>query len=201
MNPHLLRRLRRMMRRRYLQLSRPPIQSIPSPAVWGVFITLHDPMNPRFVAFLATLAAALTAVSGADVSGIIDILPDKWAGILTVALPGVAAFVHFLNIFGDIADDGKRNNSFNPTLKVLPVLLWLTYGLLALPLCSCTGMMAGITGQAPEPVAVRREGGEPVNVAKRDLLLAEAGPPATVYGLYDVGQVAALTGKVVDAGK
>ena len=158
-------------------------------------------MNPRFIAFIATVAAVLSAIGGADLAGFISLLPDSWASAFAVALPALAAFKHFLDIFGDIADDGKRNNSFNPTLKVLSLLLWLTLGVLALPLCSCSGIMSGISGVPPEPVAVRREGGTPVNVVKRDLILAETGPPATIYGLYDVGQVARLTGQVVDSGK
>ena len=107
-------------------------------------------MNPRFLAFIATLAAVLSAVGGADLAGFISLLPENWAAGFAVALPVVAAFKHFLDIFGDYADDGKRNNSFNPTMKVLPVLLWLTLGVLALPLCSCSGIVSGITGQAPE---------------------------------------------------
>lgn len=158
-------------------------------------------MNPRFLAFVASLAAVLSAIGGADLAGFISLLPENWAAFCAVALPVVAAFKHFLDVFGDYADDGKRNNSFNPTLKLVPLVMWLTLGVLALPLCSCSGIMSGLTGQAPEPVAVKREGGTPVNVVKRDLVLAEAGPPATVYGLYDVGRVAALTGKVVDTGK
>lgn len=158
-------------------------------------------MNPRFLAFIATVAAVLSAVGGADLAGFVSLLPENWAAAFAVALPVVAAFKHFLDIFGDYADNGKRDNSFNPTLKVLPILLWLTLGVLALPLCSCSGIVSGLTGQAPEPVAVKRADGPPVNVVKRDLILAETGPPATVYGLYDVGQIARLTGQVVDSGK
>ncbi|MCW1917054.1 hypothetical protein OJ996_25920 [Luteolibacter sp. GHJ8] len=154
-------------------------------------------MNPRFLAFISTLAAVASAIGGADLAGFVSLLPENWAAFCAVALPVVAAFKHFLDIFGDYADDGKRNHSFNPTLKLVPIVMWLTLGVLALPLCSCSGISAGLTGQATEPVAVRREGGEPVNVVKRDLILAESGPPATVYGLYDVGQIARLTGKVV----
>jgi hypothetical protein len=154
-------------------------------------------MNPRFLAFISTLAAVASAIGGADLAGFVSLLPENWAAFCAVALPVVAAFKHFLDIFGDYADNGKRDNSFNPTLKVLPILLWLTLGVLALPLCSCSGLMSGITGVPPEPVAVKRDGGEPVNVVKRDLILAETGPPATIYGLYDVGQVARLTGKAV----
>ena len=154
-------------------------------------------MNPRLLAFIATLAAVLSAIGGADLAGFISLLPENWAAGFAVALPVLAAFKHFLDIFGDYADDGKRNNSFNPTLKLVPIVMWLTLGVLALPLCSCSGLMSGITGVAPESVAVKRDGGEPVNVVERDLILAETGPPATVYGLYDVGQIARLTGKAV----
>jgi hypothetical protein len=102
-------------------------------------------MNPRFLAFIATVAAVLSAIGGADLAGFISLLPDSWASAFAVALPALAAFKHFLDIFGDIADDGKRNNSFNPTLKVLPVLLWLTLGVLSFGTLACKGLSLQVT--------------------------------------------------------
>lgn len=66
---------------------------------------------------------------------------------------------------------------------------------------SCTGIMAGVTGQAPSATPVQREGGKPIQVATTDLLQAEAGPPETIHGLYDVAMVAAGFSKIKGDGK
>lgn len=94
-------------------------------------------MNKRFLAFLASVAAFLTAVGGADLAGFISLLPDDWATGFVTILPSLAGVVHFLKIFGDFADDGKLNNSFNGSLKVVPILLWLTLGALSFFTISC----------------------------------------------------------------
>ena len=156
-------------------------------------------MNPRFLAFIATLAAALTAICGADLSGVISLLPDKWAGIIAVSLPGIAAFVHFLDIFGDVADDGKRNGSFRGggSLKLLPLLLALALCLASGVLTSCNALGSAVTGVPIDTTAVRREGGDPVNVATLDLLQAEASPPDSVWGLYNAGRLAARASEVI----
>lgn len=66
---------------------------------------------------------------------------------------------------------------------------------------SCSGVIAGITGQTPPVTPVQREGGTPVNVATSDLLQAEVGPKDKAYGLYDIGLVAGAVGKVSRSAK
>lgn len=68
---------------------------------------------------------------------------------------------------------------------------------------SCTAVLSGLTGQPVHATPVKREApdAKPVQVATTDLLQAESGPPAAVYGLYDVGLVAGGVAKVVDSGK
>lgn len=167
-------------------------------------------MTPRIQSILAGILALASALGTAEAAGIIDLLAKQntqlalLAGIL---LPLLAAVVHFAKAAQeDLADDGLLNGSTRGTKPTLPPdrfrhVLIPALALLCLGLNSCSGIVSGLTGTPPEPVAVKREGGEPVNIAKRDLILAETGPPATIYGLYDIGQIAHLTGRAVDLGK
>lgn len=100
-------------------------------------------MNTRLLAFLATVGAFLTALGGADLSGLITLLPDQWAKGLVTVLPLGAAIVHFINIFGDAADDGKVNGSWK--VKLVPIVMWLTLGTLALGFTACTGLSLSVT--------------------------------------------------------
>lgn len=73
--------------------------------------------------------------------------------------------------------------------------------IVVLALASCSGIMAGITGQKPAAVAVQRAG-QPqapiIQVAANDLAQAEAGDPDDIHGLYNTGQVAELVAQAVD---
>lgn len=94
-------------------------------------------MNKRFVSFLASVAAFLTLLGGLDLSGFITLLPDNIATGFATALPLLAGVTHLVKTFGDFADDGKINGSFNGSLKVLPLLLWLTLGALSFFTVAC----------------------------------------------------------------
>lgn len=161
-------------------------------------------MTPKLQSWIAGALAIITGLAGLDLAGFIQLLPQKWATALVSALPLLAAIVHIAKALqDDLDDDGLLNGSTRGTKPPGPLkIILLPFLVLAcMAISSCSGIVSGLTGVPPEPVAVKRDGGTPVNVVKRDLILAETGPPATVYGLYDIGQVARLTGKVVDTGK
>lgn len=69
-------------------------------------------MKSRILSVLAALAAFLTALGAADLSGLINLFPDDVASVLATALPALAGVVHLLKAFGDFLDDGKINGSF-----------------------------------------------------------------------------------------
>jgi len=99
-------------------------------------------MNKRIVSFLASVAAFLTLLGGLDLSGFITLLPDNLATGFATALPLLAGITHLVKTFGDFADDGRINGSFNGSLKAVPILLWLTLGALSFFTISCgTGMI------------------------------------------------------------
>lgn len=89
----------------------------------------------KFLKVLAILAAILTAISGIDVSGFADVLPDEWRPVLGAVITGSGVLSIFLIQIGDIADDGRKNGSFKPWE---PMLFWLLLpvALLCLPSCS-----------------------------------------------------------------
>lgn len=73
--------------------------------------------------------------------------------------------------------------------------------IIAIALCSCAGVISGITGQPVPATEVAREGGVPFQAATADVLQAEVSPPNIVWGLYNTGQVAGVVAKVTDSGK
>jgi hypothetical protein len=86
-------------------------------------------------------------------------------------------------------------------MKIPRLLLLLVAILAAVALNSCTGFIAGVTGQ-PIPVEpVTTKDGSTFNVASADLLRAKVSPPDTAWGLYDAGLVARRAAEVIDSGK
>ena len=155
-------------------------------------------VKTKLLSFLAAVAAFLTFVGGLDLAGIVGFLPDTVATGFATALPLLAGIVHLIKALGDFIDDGKINQSWS--VKLYPVALWLTLGVLSWPLVSCAAITSGVTGQPIATAPVKREGGRPFNVATSDVLRAES-QPETAWGLYDAGAVAEVLTPIADSGK
>lgn len=93
---------------------------------------------------------------------------------------------------------GSKSNG-PPTGGNSPLWVFALLAICLLP--SCTGIMAGVTGQpiAVEPVQTKE--GKTFNVASADLLRAQSSPPETAWGLYNAGLVAQRAREVIDSGK
>lgn len=153
---------------------------------------------------LAALAFALSALAALDLQGIIAILPAPWDAWVAFLPPAAGGLYQLVRVAGDILDDGERNDSWPRGPRMSAVLLPIGIGTLCLGLPSCTGIVSGLTGQPVPSVSVQRAGHDDapvIQVAANDMAQAELGDPTTVHGLYDVGQVSAAVGQVVDSGK
>lgn len=80
-------------------------------------------LNPTLLRILTAIAALATAAG--EMSGYIDILPSRAGSIAAVIVAVLLGLKEIAVIVGDIADDGKRNNSFKLPLVLLPCLLLL----------------------------------------------------------------------------
>lgn len=69
-------------------------------------------MNPTLLRVLTAICAAATAA--ASTGAYVQMLPAKYAALAGIALGVVLALKEIAVIVGDVADDGKRNNSFKP---------------------------------------------------------------------------------------
>lgn len=149
----------------------------------------------KFLLILAVVGAALSALGGLDLAGVITFLPKQWAGALAIVPPVAAAMLHFVMLIGDILDDGEQNGSFkigNYRVKVdkVPLIAVFAVALLFLPSCTNPVGMALLTGQDIPTTPVRRVDDPTapvVDIATSDLRLAEAAPKKTAWGLYDAG--------------
>lgn len=80
---------------------------------------------------LSVLGLILAALASLDLTGITAVLPPEYAGKALAAGLAIAALRDAVLMFGDLADDGKRNNSWQPLVAWLAVPVFL----LALPSC------------------------------------------------------------------
>lgn len=158
---------------------------------------------------LAAVGAALSALGGMDIVGIITFLPDQWASFLAIAPPIAAASVHVIQAVGDVLDNGIRDNSFkiggdvevqgdvkvegevetsgsNGAANLLILLLALGC-LISLP--SCAAAIAAATGEPLQSTQVARENRPPFNVVESDALRAENDLTGKIWGLYDAQAV------------
>ena len=89
-------------------------------------------MKTKALRLLSALGLILAAVASLDLTGFLSVLPPDMSGkVLAVGLL-LGAAKELVFAIGDIADDGKRNNSWVPLLLMALVPLCL----LALPSCS-----------------------------------------------------------------
>lgn len=144
-----------------------------------------------FLLIMGTIGAALTALAGLDITGIITFLPDKWAPFLVIIPPASAAGVHFIMTIGDLMDDGEKNGSFgfknffNKTSLIIFFLALLS--ILLIPSCGVLQSVVTDTELITEPVTTER--GKVLNVPTSDVLRAESSPEESIWGLYDAGAV------------
>lgn len=80
-------------------------------------------LNPTLLRILTAIAALATAAG--ELTGYIDILPNRAGSIAAVIVAVLLGLKEIAVIVGDIADDGKRNNSFKLPSVLLPFLLVL----------------------------------------------------------------------------
>lgn len=157
-------------------------------------------MNKTLAYVLAAIIAALTGLASLDVTGILpllsDFLPEQVVKGIAVVPTLAAVLVHAIQAAMERID--KDAQDINRSFRLVPLLL---LGAAVLMLPSCSGILAGMTGQPIPTTPVSRDGGPPIQVATADVLRAETAAPDTAWGLYNAGAVAAQTARVIDSGK
>lgn len=89
-------------------------------------------VKAKLLRLLSVLGLILAALASLDLTGITAVLPPEYAGKALAAGLLIAALRDAVLMFGDLADDGKRNNSWHPVVAWLAVPVFL----LAVPSCS-----------------------------------------------------------------
>lgn len=89
-------------------------------------------MKTKLLRILSVIGLILAAIASLDLTSVTALLPAASAGKILAAGLGLAALKDFVFAIGDLADDGKRNNSWHP------LVLWFIVPacLIALPSCS-----------------------------------------------------------------
>jgi len=104
-------------------------------------------MRTKLLRLLSVVGLILAALASLDMSGFTSILPAETAGkALAVGLMA-AAIKDFVFAIGDLADDGKRNNSWTPAVA------WILAPLCLLMLTSCVTSETTVT--APDGTVTR----------------------------------------------
>lgn len=88
-------------------------------------------VKAKLLRLLSVLGLILAALASLDLTGITAVLPPEYAGKALAAGLLIAALRDTVLMFGDLADDGKRNNSWHPVVAWLAVPVFL----MALPSC------------------------------------------------------------------
>lgn len=88
-------------------------------------------VKAKLLRLLSVLGLIFAALASLDLTGITAVLPPEYAGKALAAGLLIAALRDAVLMFGDLADDGKRNNSWQPVVAWLAVPVFL----LALPSC------------------------------------------------------------------
>jgi hypothetical protein len=80
-------------------------------------------VKTRILSILAAVADFLMMLGGLDLSDIVSILPNDVAAGFATPLALLAGVVHVIKVIGDLAHDGKINDSFLcPSLIVILAL-------------------------------------------------------------------------------
>lgn len=90
-------------------------------------------MKTKLLRTLSVIGLILAAIASLDLTSVTALLPRDHAGTVLAAGLIIASLKDFIFVIGDLADDGKRNNSWVPLLAWLLVPLCLLGGL-----CSCS---------------------------------------------------------------
>lgn len=74
-------------------------------------------MKAKLLRLLSVIGLILAALASLDLTGITAVLPPEYAGKALAAGLLIAALRDAVLMFGDLADDGKRNNSWRPAFS------------------------------------------------------------------------------------
>lgn len=96
----------------------------------------------KFLRLLTAIFAIATAILG--FAHYADLLPPQYAVVVGLVTAVLLAVKEITVIIGDIADDGLRNNSFNPDGKSFMALLLI---------CGLAGLMIGCTATQKQEAA------------------------------------------------
>jgi hypothetical protein len=89
-------------------------------------------VKAKLLRLLSVVGLVLAALASLDLTGYTALLPPAYAGKALAAGLIIAALRDLILAIGDVADDGKRNHSWQPLVVWMVVPLFL----LALPSCS-----------------------------------------------------------------
>lgn len=78
-------------------------------------------MKAKTIRILAAIGKAASAATG--LAAYTHFLPPSWLPAAAVGFAGVSAAKEIALVIGDLADDGKRNNSFKLPLLILAGML------------------------------------------------------------------------------
>lgn len=97
-------------------------------------------MKTKLIRLLSVVGLILAALASLDITGFTSVLPAESAGKALAAGLMAAALKDFVFAIGDLADDGKRNNSWSPAVA------WMLAPLCLFMLCpSCVTSETTVT--------------------------------------------------------